>query len=101
MGNITADENKDTENLTCGGNCRFACSCNLLPCCKYQGNRKQLGIARRSRTDCTWELHQYILFEEVQREEGIVCKRIKQTVLRGGNLKQIRILWPNASGVST
>ena len=28
-------------------------------------------IARRSRTDCTWELHQYILFEEVQREGGI------------------------------
>lgn len=38
---------------------------------RYQGNRKQLGIARRSRTDCTWELHQYIFFEEVQRQGGI------------------------------
>ena len=38
---------------------------------KYQGNWKQLGIARRSRIDCTWKLHQYILFEEVQRERGV------------------------------
>ena len=71
MVNIIADENEDTENHTCGGNCRFARSCNLLPCSKHEGNRKQLGIARRSRTDCTWELHQYIFFEEVQREGGI------------------------------
>ena len=69
--NTAADENEDIENLTCGGNCCFARSGNLLPCCKYQGNRKQLGIARCSRTDCTWELHQYIFFEEVQREGGI------------------------------
>ena len=37
MVNTAADENEDIENLTCSGNCCFARSGNLLPCCKYQG----------------------------------------------------------------
>ena len=92
MVNTTADENEETENLTCGANCRFARSGNLLPCCKYQGNRKQLGIARSSWADCTWK-HRQLVFPEEEQEKGVMI-----WALSSMNRKFIPVTYAESSG---